>query len=138
MQFKFSSKNVGALALCLAVFALGLSISIQLKKTPTGLTLDTHSSIPFVHAQEETGCSTCHTQPITSGSCEGCHPSPATSFNNGVIFPHHDEDSNVEYKTCEDEACHDAGDDFRYVYSPNASHSYCDGCHEEDIFHGPR
>jgi len=138
MQYNFSSKNHTAIALCLVVFVLGLGISIQLNKTPKGLTLESHSAIPFVHAADDSGCSTCHSEPITSGSCEGCHPSPTTEFNNGVIFPHHDEDSDVDYKTCESEECHDAGNDFRYVDTPNASHSYCDGCHEEDIFHGPR
>lgn len=137
MQYNVTSKNFVALTLCLVVLIFGLSISIQMKKTPTGLTIDTHSSIPFVHAVDEAGCSTCHTQPITSGSCEGCHPSPPTSFNNGVTFPHHDEASEVPYKSCEDAACHDAGDDFRYVDTPHASHNYCDNCHQQDIFHGP-
>jgi hypothetical protein len=137
MLYKVTSKNFVALTLCLVVIITGLSISIQMKKTPTGLTIDAHSSIPFVHATDDTGCSTCHKQPITSGSCVGCHPSPSTSFNNGVAFPHHDGTSQVPYKSCEDAACHDAGDDFRYVDTPHASHNYCDNCHQQDIFHGP-
>jgi hypothetical protein len=137
MQVKITSKNFIALTLCFIVFALGLSISIQMKKTPTGLSFEAHSTIPFVHAVDESGCATCHKQPITSGSCVGCHPSPPTQFNNGVSFPHHNENSDVPYKSCEDAACHDAGDDFRFVDTPHASHNYCDNCHQQHIYHGP-
>lgn len=134
MQFKLKSKNFLVLALCAVVFVLGLSVSIQMRKTPTGLTFDTHLSVPFVHATDEQGCVTCHSQPIT-GSCVGCHPSPPASFDNGVIFPHHDREEGGPLDTCSDSSCHDAEDDIRFIDTPKASHSYCDNCHELAMSH---
>jgi hypothetical protein len=63
MQIKITSKNFIALTLCFIVFALGLSISIQMKKTPTGLSFEAHSTIPFVHAVDESGCATVTNSP---------------------------------------------------------------------------
>ena len=133
MILKLTSKKKLLLTLCCIVFTLGLSITIQLKETPTILSIDPHSSIPFAHAADGEGCSKCHSTPIT-GSCTSCHSSPPTTLDNGILFPHHGSDSTI--KTCETKACHNAGTDARYVDSPNASHSYCNKCHSNDMSHG--
>ena len=135
MKLKFTSKNIILLALCFVIFTIGLSISIQMKKTSTTLTIDAHSSITFVHAQDNDGCVKCHSTPLT-GSCTSCHPSPPTTLNNGVLFPHHDRAIGGPLDTCNDGSCHDAGYDIRYVETPNASHSYCNNCHSNDMTHG--
>ena len=135
MNRKLTSKHIGLLALCCIVFTLGLSISVQLKKTPTALTIDAHTSIPFVHGQTNEGCATCHSTAIT-GSCTSCHPSPPTTLDNGILFPHHDRTEGGPLDTCSDSDCHDAGADIRFVDSPNASHSYCTDCHSNDMSHG--
>ena len=135
MNFKITSKKVGLLVLCCVIFTIGLSISIQMKKTPTAMTIDAHSSVLFAHAADNEGCSKCHSTPIT-GSCTGCHPSPPTTFNNGVLFPHHNREAGGPLDTCSDSSCHDAGSDARYVDTPNASHNYCNDCHSNDMSHG--
>lgn len=135
MDFKLTSKKIGLLALCCIIFTLGLSLSVQLKKTPTALTIDAHTSIPFVHGQTNEGCATCHSTTIT-GSCTSCHPSPPTTLSNGILFPHHDRADGGPLDTCSDSSCHDAGSDVRFVDSPNASHSYCTDCHSNDMSHG--
>ena len=135
MKFKLNSKKFGLFALCFIIFMIGLSISIKIKKTPTVSTLEAHTSIPFAHAQENQGCAKCHSTPL-SGSCTSCHPSPPTIFNNGVLFPHHDRSAGGPLDTCGDSSCHDAGSDIRYVDTPNASHSYCNDCHSNDMRHG--
>ena len=135
MDSKLTFKKIGLLALCCIVFTLGLSISIQMKKTPTAITIDPHSSIPFAHAADGEGCSKCHSTPIT-GSCTSCHSSPTTTLNNGVLFPHHDRASGGPLDTCSYSSCHDAGSDNRFVETPNASHNYCNKCHSNDMSHG--
>ena len=132
---KTTSKTIGLFALCFVVFSLGLGISIQMKKTPTVLTIESHTSIPLVHAQTSEGCSKCHSTPLT-GSCTSCHPSPPTTLDNGILFPHHDRSTGGPLDTCSDSSCHDAGSDIRFVDSPNASHSYCTDCHSNDMAHG--
>ena len=133
MNFKVTSKKIGLLTLCCIIATIGLSISIQLKKNNNGLTIETHSVIPFAHAQDD-GCAKCHSTPIT-GSCTSCHPSPPTNLNNGILFPHHDRTEGGPLDTCSDSSCHDAGSDARYVDTPNASHSYCNNCHNTDMSH---
>ena len=135
MKIKLTSKRIGFLALCCIVFTIGLSISLKMKKTPPALTIDPHTSIPFAHGQTPEGCAKCHSTPIT-GSCISCHPSPVTTLNNGVLFPHHDTAEGGPLDTCSNSACHDAGTDIRYVDTPNASHSYCNACHSNDMTHG--
>ena len=135
MKYKFTLKNFGLITLCCIIFTIGLSISLQMKKTTSTVTIEAHSDIPFVHAQEDDGCAKCHSTPLT-GSCTSCHPSPPTTLNNGVLFPHHDRDEGGPLDTCGDSFCHDAGSDIRYVDTPNASHSYCNSCHSNDMTHG--
>jgi len=135
LSIKITSKTIGLLALCCIVFALGLSVSIHMKKNPTTITIEAHSSIPLVHAVDDEGCAKCHSTALT-GSCTSCHPSPPTTLNNGVLFPHHDRAAGGPLDTCSDSSCHDAGSDIRFVDTPNASHSYCNECHSNDMTHG--
>jgi hypothetical protein len=134
LRINLTSKRLGLVALCFLVVALGLGISVRVKKPPRVLTIEAHSSIPLVHAEDESGCATCHTLPL-SGSCTSCHPSPPTLLDSGVSFPHHDRDEGGPPDTCSDESCHDAGSDIRYVDTPNASHSFCNDCHSGDMSH---
>ena len=135
MNVKLSSKKLGLLALCCIVFTIGLSVSLEMKKTPKAITIESHSSIPFAHAQDNEGCATCHSTPITGG-CASCHADPPTTLDNGILFPHHDRDEGGPLDTCSDSSCHDAGSDIRFVDTPNASHSYCNICHSGDMSHG--
>ena len=135
MILKLTSKKKLLLTLCCIVFTLGLSITIQLKETPTILSIDPHSSIPFAHAADGEGCSKCHSTPIT-GSCTSCHSSPPTTLDNGILFPHHDRASGGPPDTCSHSTCHNAGSDNRFVDTPNARHGYCINCHGNDMSHG--
>jgi len=130
-----TKRNLSILTLCIVMGAMGLGFNLLTRKSSLRYSdIQQHSGIPMAHAADESGCATCHTQPLT-GSCTSCHPSPPTTLKNGVTFPHHNPATGGPPDNCASSSCHNAGSDIRYVEEPNASHSYCDACHSSDISH---
>ena len=134
LRINLTSKNIGWLALCLIILTVGSSITFQPGKKSTGMNLESHSGIPFVHG-DENGCATCHSTPIT-GSCTSCHSNPPTTIGEGILFPHHNKSAGGPLDDCSSELCHNSGTDARYVETLSASHYYCYNCHSGDLAHG--
>jgi hypothetical protein len=140
MNFTLNKQNISLLALGVIIMIFGVGISVNLKEKPSGVIIESHSTIPFVHGAEDEGCVKCHTQPIVA-NCLDCHDgsfedSPPQTLDDDVDFPHHDPAPGGPPDNCGVAACHDAGSDGRFVSEPNADHNYCDSCHSEDISHG--
>lgn len=101
---------------------------------PTIIEIEEHEmSLSHGALGDSTGCASCHTQPITSGSCTSaeCHPNPPT-----VIGPNQDIDFQFHHdltSDCSISACHDCAGDYRYVAVVDASHGYCGitDCHDD-------
>ena len=79
-----TKRNLMIFSLCIIVGAMGLGFNLLTKKPYKYSNIEEHSGVPMAHAQDESGCATCHTQPLT-GSCTSCHPSP--SGLNGRLQP---------------------------------------------------
>jgi hypothetical protein len=81
-------------------------------------------------------CSECHESDVPDKACIDCHNPPdnitrnygGTEYN--ISFPHHG--PNPPYPatyTCEHSSCHNAADS-RAITEVNATHEYCDNCHD--------